>query len=75
MSTVDGRVALITGASKGLGRAMALALGQAGARLALVSRNVEQLNQTAAEADWLIGDGIIDGGRALISLEQPGTAC
>src|SRR5205823_8732745 len=32
------------------------------------------LNQTAAEADWLIGDGIIDGGRALMSLEQPGTA-
>ncbi len=42
-----GKVALITGASKGLGRAMALALGGAGARLALVSRNVEQLHETA----------------------------
>src|SRR5688572_7143880 len=42
-----GKVALITGASKGLGKSMALALGGAGARLALVSRNVAQLNETA----------------------------
>lgn len=46
---LDGRVAVITGASKGLGKAMALALGAAGARLALVSRNQEQLNAVAAE--------------------------
>ena len=42
-----GKVALITGASKGLGKAMAMALGSAGAKIALVSRNVEQLNATA----------------------------
>jgi NAD(P)-dependent dehydrogenase (short-subunit alcohol dehydrogenase family) len=41
---LDGRIAVITGASKGLGRAMALALGSAGASVALVSRNLEQLN-------------------------------
>jgi NAD(P)-dependent dehydrogenase (short-subunit alcohol dehydrogenase family) len=41
---LNGKVALITGASKGLGKAMALALGAAGARIALVSRNLEQLN-------------------------------
>jgi NAD(P)-dependent dehydrogenase (short-subunit alcohol dehydrogenase family) len=44
-----GRVAVITGASKGLGKAMALALGGAGARLVLVSRNLGQLNSTAGE--------------------------
>jgi len=44
---LDGKVALITGASKGLGKAMATALGSAGAKIALVSRNVEQLNATA----------------------------
>jgi len=44
---LDGKVALITGASKGLGKAMAMALGSAGAQIALVSRNVEQLNATA----------------------------
>jgi NAD(P)-dependent dehydrogenase (short-subunit alcohol dehydrogenase family) len=49
MSTrkLEGKAALITGASKGLGRAMALALADAGARLALVSRNLELLNETA----------------------------
>ena len=41
---LDGKVAVITGASKGLGKAMALALGAAGANIALVSRNLEQLN-------------------------------
>jgi len=57
------RVAVITGASKGLGKAMALALGSAGARLALVSRNVEQLTTTAeavralgAEAEVFVAD-------------------
>lgn len=45
---LTGRVALITGASRGLGKAMAIALGQQGAKLALVGRDVEQLNLTAA---------------------------
>jgi len=47
MSThkLDGKVALITGASKGLGKAMALALAGEGASIALVSRNLEQLNE------------------------------
>lgn len=46
---LEGRVAVITGASQGLGKAMALALGDAGASLALVSRNEEQLNAVASE--------------------------
>ena len=46
---LTGRTAVITGASKGLGKAMALALGGAGAKLALVSRNKEQLQAVAAE--------------------------
>jgi NAD(P)-dependent dehydrogenase (short-subunit alcohol dehydrogenase family) len=50
---LTGRVAVITGASKGLGKAMALALGAAGAKLALVSRNKEQLQSVAAEASKL----------------------
>jgi NAD(P)-dependent dehydrogenase (short-subunit alcohol dehydrogenase family) len=47
---LTGRIAVITGASKGLGKAMALALGAAGAKLALISRNKEQLQAVAAEA-------------------------
>src|SRR5580704_10076614 len=45
-----GRVAVITGASRGLGKAMALALAPAGVRLALVARDVERLSSVAAEA-------------------------
>lgn len=47
---LDGRVAVITGASRGLGKGIALALGAAGAKLALVGRDMEQLNQTASAA-------------------------
>jgi NAD(P)-dependent dehydrogenase (short-subunit alcohol dehydrogenase family) len=43
--SLSGKVAVVTGASKGLGKAMAAALGAAGARIALVSRHLEQLNE------------------------------
>jgi NAD(P)-dependent dehydrogenase (short-subunit alcohol dehydrogenase family) len=42
-----GRTALITGGSRGLGKAMGIALGEAGARLILVARDMEKLKQTA----------------------------
>jgi NAD(P)-dependent dehydrogenase (short-subunit alcohol dehydrogenase family) len=47
---LEGRVALVTGASRGLGKAMALALGEAGARLALVGRHLEALQEATAAA-------------------------
>ena len=47
--TLKDRTALITGASKGLGKAMALALAQAGASIALVSRDEAKLNDVARE--------------------------
>ena len=47
--TLLGKTALITGASKGLGKAMALALSQAGAAIALVSRDEARLNDVASE--------------------------
>ena len=46
---LTGKVALVTGASRGLGKAMALALAQAGAEVALAARGVEELEQTAKE--------------------------
>jgi NAD(P)-dependent dehydrogenase (short-subunit alcohol dehydrogenase family) len=42
-----GKTALVTGGATGIGFAMAQALGVAGARLVLMSRNVETLNQSA----------------------------
>jgi NAD(P)-dependent dehydrogenase (short-subunit alcohol dehydrogenase family) len=49
---LDGRLAVITGASDGIGRAFALAYARSGAELVLVSRTKEKLNEvkTAVEA-------------------------
>lgn len=49
MSTLQGRTALVTGASQGIGRACALALAELGARVALAARNESKLNEVAAE--------------------------
>ena len=46
---LDGRVALITGGSKGLGRSMALALAEAGADIAICSRNGDEAEAAARE--------------------------
>ncbi|MEX0960341.1 MAG: SDR family oxidoreductase [Burkholderiales bacterium] len=43
---LEGKVAVVTGASRGLGREMALALGGAGAKLALVGRDKAKLEET-----------------------------
>ncbi len=46
---LDGRVALVTGGARGIGKAMASALGEAGAKLVLADLNVEMADATAAE--------------------------
>ena len=50
-----GRVALVTGGSKGIGRACALGLGAGGCRVAICARGTEALEATAAE---LAGKGV-----------------
>jgi len=46
---LEGRVALVMGASRGIGRAVAVALAQEGAKVAVVSRSAEQLAEVVAE--------------------------
>jgi len=46
---LDGQVALVTGASKGLGRAIACGFGEAGAKVVAVSRSRDLIEQTADE--------------------------
>src|SRR5258708_7286978 len=49
MKGLQGRVALVTGAASGIGRAVALRLGDEGCRVAAVDLNVEGARATAAE--------------------------
>jgi NAD(P)-dependent dehydrogenase (short-subunit alcohol dehydrogenase family) len=73
--TCDGKVVVVTGASKGLGRAMALGFADAGADVVVASRHVDQCEQVADEVrsrgrralavachvgDWTQCDTLID---------------
>ena len=53
------KVALVLAASKGLGRASALALSAEGAKVAICSRNEDELKKTAAEIHQQTGNPVI----------------
>jgi 3-oxoacyl-[acyl-carrier protein] reductase len=48
---IEGRVALVMGASKGIGRGIATVLAREGARVAIVSRTLENCERAAAEIE------------------------
>jgi len=51
MSGIEGRIALVTGASQGIGRACALALAKAGATVVLAARNEAKLAEVQSEIE------------------------
>jgi 3-oxoacyl-[acyl-carrier protein] reductase len=59
---IDGRVALVMGASKGLGRGIAESLAREGAKVAIASRSREQLDATAEEIHGHVSAFVADAG-------------
>ncbi|MEC9058496.1 MAG: SDR family NAD(P)-dependent oxidoreductase, partial [Actinomycetota bacterium] len=49
MGTLEGRLALVTGASRGIGEHCARSLAEQGARVALAARSQEDLNRVAQD--------------------------
>ena len=58
MGLVDGRVAIITGASKGIGRALALRFAAEGARVVCAARSADLVKETAAQVGKAGGQAI-----------------
>jgi 3-oxoacyl-[acyl-carrier protein] reductase len=69
---LQGRVALVMGASRGLGRAIAGALAREGARVALVSRSREGIEAAAAEIEGEAAPFVADAADLERLAELPG---
>ena len=62
MTSLDGKVALITGAGRGIGKAVALTLAQSGCCVILTARSVSQLEEVQREVERRGGTGVASPG-------------
>jgi 3-oxoacyl-[acyl-carrier protein] reductase len=69
---ISGRVALVLGGSRGIGRGIAAALAREGARVAIASRSREHLDQAVAELDGELTPFVADTGELERIGELPG---
>ena len=61
MGDLSGQVAIVTGASQGIGRGIAIAFGEAGASVVCTARNVAKLNETCTMVEEAGGKAIAVG--------------
>jgi NAD(P)-dependent dehydrogenase (short-subunit alcohol dehydrogenase family) len=82
---LDGRTAIVTGGSRGIGKAIATAFAAAGANVMITARKAETLQQTATEigagvawfaghvgepAAWITGHTIVLDGGGIIAFPR-----
>lgn len=59
MKTLDGKVSIVTGAGRGIGKAIALLLARSGSRVVLASRSESELHQVASEIKTQDGEALV----------------
>jgi 3-oxoacyl-[acyl-carrier protein] reductase len=71
MGKLDGKVAIVTGAARGLGRAYAKRLAGLGAKVAVADLNLRSYEEFEAEANDMTADTTVAEPRRMVSAPTP----